>query len=121
MYVNACAEYCVLQSVSEDHDPYDDCCYVNGATLHRNAEEILRTIGMDRDAGMFLFMLLFYRDCEIVAIGASTASKEQFTSCEPFASTLVFPSLSKQYILPNCFSLLFVVFFYWVQLVEMSP
>lgn len=52
MYVNTCAEYCVLKTVSEENDPYDDCCYVNGAAIHRNSKELLETIDMDKEAGI---------------------------------------------------------------------
>ncbi|KAK8825212.1 hypothetical protein WA556_006500, partial [Blastocystis sp. ATCC 50177/Nand II] len=50
MYVNTCVEYCVLKTVSEENDPYDDCCYVNGAAIHRNSKELLKTIDMDKEA-----------------------------------------------------------------------
>lgn len=52
MYVNTCAEYCVLKTVSEENDPYDDCCYVNGAAIHRNSTELLKAIDMDKEAGI---------------------------------------------------------------------
>ena len=52
MYVNTCVEYCVLKTVSEENDPYDDCCYVNGAAIHRNSKELLKTIDMDKEAGI---------------------------------------------------------------------
>ena len=65
MYVNTCAEYCVLKAVAEENDPYDDCCYVNGAAIDRNAEELLKTIHMERETGFSLSCAQHVEDTQL--------------------------------------------------------
>ena len=49
--MNTSVEYCILKTVWDENDPYDDCCYVNGIEVDRNSASILDCIrnGGDSD------------------------------------------------------------------------
>lgn len=48
--MNTSVEYCILKTVWDEHDPYDDCCYVNGIDIDRTSESILDCIRNEGDS-----------------------------------------------------------------------